>query len=294
VLETYKEQKNPLPDLLAKMRINYKSGGFFTIKRVKWDKEGQMFLDYQILIESVADPEQFEILTKLHKKQIEEKDMETVTEWTERALISKHLSGVGRVIQYFNSRTEHEKLNFNDPKQNFIWSVFEGEIKDGIGNGFARIIYGDSGKSYTGYYDEGIKSGKGVQRQKDGSIQSQGIWWNNENILREEVIHSFAENVNAEELEKEMEFELNKAEYLEHQSPLKSENDGGDALLGMRIPDDEGKQRKKVKLIYVPQEDEDMIRERHHQDIEEIQRIQLENEQFIEEMRLLLNQDFNL
>jgi len=116
VLETYKEQKNPLPDILAKMRINYKSGGFFTIKRVKWDKEGQMFLDYQILIESVADPEQFEILTKLHEKQIEEKEMETVTEWTERALISKHLSGVGRVIQYFNSRTEHEKLNFNDPK----------------------------------------------------------------------------------------------------------------------------------------------------------------------------------
>ena len=39
------------------MQINYKSGGFFKIKRVKCDNtaNGQMFLDYAILIESILD-----------------------------------------------------------------------------------------------------------------------------------------------------------------------------------------------------------------------------------------------
>ena len=37
------------------MKIDYTKGGYFTIKQVKWDVDGQMFLDYQILIESIKD-----------------------------------------------------------------------------------------------------------------------------------------------------------------------------------------------------------------------------------------------
>ena len=54
--------------MLQKQRINYKNGGFFNIKRVKWDKEGQMFLDYQILIASIEDPKQYELLKSLHEQ----------------------------------------------------------------------------------------------------------------------------------------------------------------------------------------------------------------------------------
>lgn len=61
-------------------------------------------------------------------------------------------------------------MNFNDPMQNYILSVYEGQIWEGIGHGFARIIYGESGKSYVGYHDYGIKYGKGILRSSDGHI----------------------------------------------------------------------------------------------------------------------------
>ncbi len=50
------------------MRISFENGGYFTIKRVKWDTNGQMFMDYFILIESVTDPIQFELLKNLDLK----------------------------------------------------------------------------------------------------------------------------------------------------------------------------------------------------------------------------------
>lgn len=37
------------------MKIDYNRGGYFALKNVKWDAEGQMFLDYQILIENIED-----------------------------------------------------------------------------------------------------------------------------------------------------------------------------------------------------------------------------------------------
>ena len=57
VFDTYGELNNPLPKILQKMKVSYRNGGFFNIKRVKWDRAGQMFLDYSILIESVKDQE---------------------------------------------------------------------------------------------------------------------------------------------------------------------------------------------------------------------------------------------
>lgn len=77
----------------------------------------------------------------------------------------KHvLNGVGRITQYFNP-TNSAVFDLNNPSQNLIWSVYEGDIQHGIGHGFARVIYGETGKSYTGFYDKGNKSGKGIQLQ---------------------------------------------------------------------------------------------------------------------------------
>ena len=79
----------------------------------------------------------------------------------DRHKIKKHLSGFGRIIQYFNPHPK-ETLNFNKPDQNYLWSVYEGQISEGIGHGFARIIYAETGKSYMGYYEKGNKNGKGI------------------------------------------------------------------------------------------------------------------------------------
>ena len=68
VVDTYQEEENPMPSVLNNMRISYKFGGFFQIKRVKWDTDGQMFLDYSILVDSVTDAKQYEILQQLHEQ----------------------------------------------------------------------------------------------------------------------------------------------------------------------------------------------------------------------------------
>ena len=41
------------------MKINFNNGGFFQIKRVKWSENGELYMDYQILIESISDEMNF-------------------------------------------------------------------------------------------------------------------------------------------------------------------------------------------------------------------------------------------
>lgn len=66
VLEANADLKNPLNHYLKLMTVSYKLGGFFQIKRVKWAECGLMFMDYDILIESVPDKEAFDKLHMLH------------------------------------------------------------------------------------------------------------------------------------------------------------------------------------------------------------------------------------
>ena len=176
VLEANVELNNPLKHCLRKMTVSYKLGGFFEIRRVKWAECGLMFMDYDILIESVLDKAAFDKLHALHQAS---KDPE-MGSFILREEIMDVLTGVGRILQYFVP-TEG-KLDKSTPRQ--LWSMYEGQIKGGIANGFARIIYGETGKSYMGFYKDGQKRGKGIQRKPDGSIQAQGIWSGNETIAK--------------------------------------------------------------------------------------------------------------
>ena len=112
--------------------------------------------------------------------------------------IKSALNGVGRIIQYFNQFEPEptNKFNLNDPKQNFVWSIFEGQMEEGIAGGFARILYGDTGKSYLGYYKQGVKSGKGIQYYSSGNVQAEGYWKDNGSLLKSIPILSLSENIN--------------------------------------------------------------------------------------------------
>ena len=70
-----------------------------------------------------------------------------------------------------------------------------------MGHGFARIIYGDSGGSYSGYYQGGNKHGKGILRDKRGNIVAQGIWKGNDYLLKQEKVESLKDNTTPEEVE---------------------------------------------------------------------------------------------
>lgn len=110
------------------------------------------------------------------------------------------LAGVGRAYQFFNKfANKPELINFNDPKQNLVWSIFEGQLGEGVGHGFARILYADSAKSYIGYYKKGVKNGKGIQYFKSGSVQAEGLWCENDAIYQQKSIDSFLENTDVEE-----------------------------------------------------------------------------------------------
>jgi len=51
------------------MKVSYKNGGIFCLKRVKSTlNQGVTYFDYEILIESIDDSERLEQLHRLHKQ----------------------------------------------------------------------------------------------------------------------------------------------------------------------------------------------------------------------------------
>lgn len=62
MFDVCKDMGNPLSTAIATMNVSYKDGGVFEIKRVRYDDQCNMYLDYYILIESVQDREQYEFL----------------------------------------------------------------------------------------------------------------------------------------------------------------------------------------------------------------------------------------
>ena len=72
-----------------------------------------------------------------------------------------HINGIGRIVQYENPA---------DSKQ--VWVIYEGEIHKGRAHGFGRAIYGDSKNNHIGYFENGLKSGLGIEVSRKGRIVS--------------------------------------------------------------------------------------------------------------------------
>ena len=76
------------------------------------------------------------------------------------------MNGIGRIVQYQN--------NFESKK---VWVIYEGEISQGRAHGFGRAIYnGDSKNNHIGYFENGLKSGLGIEVSRKGRIVSQGVF----------------------------------------------------------------------------------------------------------------------
>lgn len=57
VFNIHAEKSNPLKSLLSGMRVSYKTGGVFNIRRVRFDKDSSMYMDYLLLVEGIDDRE---------------------------------------------------------------------------------------------------------------------------------------------------------------------------------------------------------------------------------------------
>ena len=66
-------------------------------------------------------------------------------------------------------------------------SLIEGQIKNGVPSGIARVIDAADGTCYLGQFKEGKRNGKGVLFKHDGTVVQEGIWSNNELSRDQEV-----------------------------------------------------------------------------------------------------------
>lgn len=69
------------------------------------------------------------------------------------------VNGIGRIVQYQTPL---------DSKQ--VWVIYEGEIRKGRAHGFGRAIYGDSKNNHIGYFENGLKSGLGIELSRKGRV----------------------------------------------------------------------------------------------------------------------------
>jgi len=68
ILESHADLDNPLEEILSEMKVNFNTGGYFNITQVKWYSYPNYYLDIQILIESINDPENYKKLKELHER----------------------------------------------------------------------------------------------------------------------------------------------------------------------------------------------------------------------------------
>jgi len=141
VLEELSYLKNPLSLQLKKMKIDYNNGGFFNLFNKQIEVKGvAVKVDYQILIDSSIDE-------RGHN------DKYTKTDFCQSSL-----NGIGRIIQYSNDIESEWAL------------MYEGEIRQGLANGFGRVWFRGQSDRYVGYFKNGTKYGLGLVVDESGKI----------------------------------------------------------------------------------------------------------------------------
>ena len=94
----------------------------------------------------------------------------TVTDFEK---ISPAINGIGRIVQYRNSKCLQDPDNFSlsDAEQNEVICVFDGQISEGRPHGFGRAVYAESLRVYSGYMKNGAQHrvGRGIQISNHGT-----------------------------------------------------------------------------------------------------------------------------
>ena len=94
---------NPLPNIWKKTKAGFISGGYFHIKRVKFEGKERIYRDYSIVIDSVDDKLLYETLLKFSNEQASEDaswDPSDLNEWRKGEMFKTALNGFGRIFQY--------------------------------------------------------------------------------------------------------------------------------------------------------------------------------------------------
>lgn len=65
-LNQFAEMGNPFPSLINQIKVDYRTGGLYTIKRVKSIETPNIYMDFQIMIASIDDRDDHQKLLRIH------------------------------------------------------------------------------------------------------------------------------------------------------------------------------------------------------------------------------------
>lgn len=190
IFDSFTMLQNPLADRIANLKLDYNSCGFFNLYNQNIVLSAKSYAaDYQILIPSISNEKAYETLRLQNNKENSEstpieESMESLQLFKRPNQIStidlEHMNGIGRIVQYESS--------FESKK---VWVIYEGEISKGRAHGFGRAVYGDSKNNHIGYFENGLKSGLGIEVSRKGRVVNQGVF-NDKSLVKKMQVGSFA------------------------------------------------------------------------------------------------------
>lgn len=137
-------------------------------------------MDIHILVESVTNYEHMAVLKKIqeehnNKNKAKKIDLKAAAQPPPKPLtfdeIKESLNGFARIVYYKSTTTDPS------PLYNQIESMTEGEIKNGLMNGYCRSISAIDGSCAVGFHKDGIPNGKWTCYKANGEFSlPQGLY----------------------------------------------------------------------------------------------------------------------
>lgn len=202
-------KKNPLEIEISKLNTEVIfNGGYYFLPNIREDETSQEYLDVYLLTPSIKDQdlarriklihdlnEQSEMNMKSVKNSGKKLKEKVVTEPIKTKINSKPVfwkdikegvTGYVRIVRYTNHSVTnliddngeaiHKELNMN-PSSLEIKMVEEGGYKNGLKEGYCRVLYATDGKCEVGFFQKDVPMGKYCMYKLDGTyILPEGLY----------------------------------------------------------------------------------------------------------------------
>lgn len=169
------------------MQINWsKGGGYYVLHSVREHRNDARFLvDIYILVESIDDlsvqakmEEANEDYKMLHWHKMSKKEKELKADEIKKKEplvfedIQEALNGVGRLVHY-----KCEGKDVHNPLHCTLDKVVEGQLKNGLKDGYTRQISAVDGSCAAGFHKEDVPHGKMIHYLANGEVKGdQGFY----------------------------------------------------------------------------------------------------------------------
>jgi hypothetical protein len=198
-------KKNPLEAEISKLNTEVIfNGGFYFLPNIREDETSQQYMDIYLLTQSIKDQDLARLIKLIHDeneqseanaKSTKPKKIKEVKDpirtrvatkpvfWKE---IKEAVTGYVRIVRYTNhsvtnmldqnGEVTHKEINMA-PQSLEITMVEEGGYRNGMKDGYCRVLYADDGKCEVGFFQKNIPMGKYCMYKLDGSyILPEGLY----------------------------------------------------------------------------------------------------------------------